>query len=643
MQDVNQLVADPVFQGMNGPGGFAADAFAPTVRMEAVESPEYVRWQNYLSSPTSFEGMVAAELEGGGTPYSAIRKIRAKIAEQPEGELAQELQAVFPAMDDAGPIPGQINWQMISDAATKVDELRAEIPQLGNAGFTMEDGTVVAGGGEIMEVIGPDGRPQLVRRIEEPSPLAEKYHELGIPTPDEQYSPESFLGPEWTAEAENVEAQRGIYPEMEQAMWDAYNEWQNFEPYEDEPPPAPVTDRAAPGLTDAEEEMIRQVRQNVAAPQVPTGESSQLDPEVIGPLAEQLAAEGHELPPHWTYSINPDGSIGEPLPPEELAGGAGAAPVGQQSTSPSIGNWLTETLGAGGAPGAQGFMGGVGPLGQPLPGGAYSYTAPRGFDPTSVEGETFWPGGGGGGPMEDSIGEWLMSTLGGGAAPPGQSARQPGGIGHRLEMAMPPSVTIDGQPNSEYQQYLDRYMANQPQTGPPQTGLPQSEQPGRGTQVGTPQTAARQPGSAEHLAEIPKSMIGDWLVNNLLGGAGAPLRTGEEEDEPYNVLSGSRTGERVRYTPQSEARRPGEASHRTEVEGGALRQRFGRAVRDANQERVRFGQERQNVYGAAWGQALRGSSITPRCRAPRRCSRSTPNACRTSRTQASRSLPHRGS
>ena len=52
LQDLNQLIADPVFQGTGGLGGFSRESFTPRVRMEVVDSPEYVRWQNYLNSPT---------------------------------------------------------------------------------------------------------------------------------------------------------------------------------------------------------------------------------------------------------------------------------------------------------------------------------------------------------------------------------------------------------------------------------------------------------------------------------------------------------------------------------------------------------------------------------------------------------------
>ena len=218
MQDVNQIMADPVFQGLSGPGAFGARAFQPRVRMEVVESPEYVRWQNYLNTPDSLEGMIAAELQGGGTPTSAVRKIREKIAENPEGALFQELSSLYPQQNNAGAIPGTIDWGIVNQAATEIDTMRGAIPQIGNAGFTMEDGTVVGGGGEIMEVMGPNG-PQLVRRTEEPTEAMEKYDELGIPYPTEQYSPEGLMGPDWTAAAEELEMGRG----NQQALLDEYS------------------------------------------------------------------------------------------------------------------------------------------------------------------------------------------------------------------------------------------------------------------------------------------------------------------------------------------------------------------------------------------------------------------------------------
>lgn len=233
LQDVNQLLADPVMQGLGGVGSFSPQAFQPTVSMEVVDSPEYVRWQNYLNTPDSFEGMIAAELEGGGTPYSAIRKIQKRITDNPEGALAQELMMNFGKQNEET-FETEIDWPSINQAATGIDEMRSQIPQLGNSGFTMEDGSVVSGGGEIMEVMGPNG-PQLVRRTEEPSPLQEKFTELGLPNPYEEYTAESFMGPEWGQERADLESQRGNYDVMNQAAMDAMRQWQQYQEPQQQP------------------------------------------------------------------------------------------------------------------------------------------------------------------------------------------------------------------------------------------------------------------------------------------------------------------------------------------------------------------------------------------------------------------------
>jgi hypothetical protein len=226
LQDFNQLIADPVMQSLGGVGAWSQQAFQPEVQWEQVDSPEYRRWRNYLNTPESFEGMIAAEIAEGGTPYSAMQKIQARIMENPTGPLAQELgmnfgqpdyQAGGYLKDEAG--NPMIDWPAAAEAATKIDELRAAIPDIGPGGpVTAPDGTVVPGAGEIVEVDG-----QLLRRTEVPSPLMEKFQELGLPSPYEEYTPEMFMGPEWAAGREEWEA--GNQTEaLDQAMRDAYQQ-----------------------------------------------------------------------------------------------------------------------------------------------------------------------------------------------------------------------------------------------------------------------------------------------------------------------------------------------------------------------------------------------------------------------------------
>jgi len=234
LQDVNQLLADPLFQGGGGIGGWSQQAFAPTVNYEVVDSPEYQRWMNYINTPNSPEGMIAAELQGGGTPMSAIRKIQAKVLEDPEGQLAQELAMFFPSLDFDGQPTGEIDWTKANTAATEIDDIRSKIPPIGGTGsLTMPDGTVVPAG-EIMEVDG-----QLVKRTEEPSELMEHFNELGLPSPFEEYSAASFLGPEWQAQDQAFqESAAGLEP-YNQALRQAYEDMLRNEDWVPRSGPAP--------------------------------------------------------------------------------------------------------------------------------------------------------------------------------------------------------------------------------------------------------------------------------------------------------------------------------------------------------------------------------------------------------------------
>lgn len=225
MQDVTDLLADPMFQAGGGVGGWSPEAFQPIVTWEQVDSPEYYRYRNYQNTPDSFEGMVAAELDGGGTPLSALRKIQAKIAENPEGAVAKQLLMFFPANIQGEPT-GEIDWTLASQAATKIDEDRSKIPEIGpGTPVVAPDGSIVPGAGEIVEV---DGR--LLRRIETPSPMMEKFQEQGLPSPFEEYTPEMIMGPEWAAQNEEFAAMQGPIDALTEQMHSAYQDYLNYEP-----------------------------------------------------------------------------------------------------------------------------------------------------------------------------------------------------------------------------------------------------------------------------------------------------------------------------------------------------------------------------------------------------------------------------
>ena len=269
-QDIADLWADPMFQGAGGVGGYSQQAFQPTVNYEMVDSPEYQQWRNYLNpnNQTSFEGMIANGLQGGDTPYSALRKIQLKVAEQPDGELAQMMATFFPAMDDMGMPTGEIDWVAAGQGATKIDEIRSKIPQLGGAASYEIDGQMVPGG-EIMEIDG-----QLVRRTEEPSELMQKFNELGLPSPFAEYTTQDFLPPDWSDEPYRQAAQESLAawqamrgggerppgPNMLEQMWERLQQG-----------PGPSADRERGGGEEGPEENRQYVGPNQTGTELLTG------------------------------------------------------------------------------------------------------------------------------------------------------------------------------------------------------------------------------------------------------------------------------------------------------------------------------------------------------------------------------------
>lgn len=229
LQDVNQLMADPMFQGSGGIGGFSQQAFEPTVTYERVDSPEYVRWQNYRNTPTSLEGMIAAELDGGGTTLSAVRKLQQHVEANPDSTVAADLMALYGQVNpDTGKT--EIVWPSVTDKAQELEEMRAAIPPLGNQGSTIGPNGEQIPGGEIQEMQQPDGSMALVRVVSQPSELQQHFDELGLPSPFEEYTTESFMGPEWEGQLANEQQSQLNLQAARDAMLAADAELRGFQP-----------------------------------------------------------------------------------------------------------------------------------------------------------------------------------------------------------------------------------------------------------------------------------------------------------------------------------------------------------------------------------------------------------------------------
>ena len=229
----SNLLFDPAMMAFGGSDPYAPDAFAPTATTEVVQSPELRTIYGYLRDPMSVEGMIATELMEGGTPLGAIGKIRQFLAKETEdpGELELKNRLVMelpPTLDinnqpmEITPDGKGVNWLQAQDIARSIGEEYAGVPSIGPTGpqYDPETGAMVSQGGELSWSTDETGAPVMVRTQQNVSPLAEKFHELGLSSPDEEYTAESFMTPE------QIDLQ-GQFSAMEGPVAEAMQRWQD--------------------------------------------------------------------------------------------------------------------------------------------------------------------------------------------------------------------------------------------------------------------------------------------------------------------------------------------------------------------------------------------------------------------------------
>ena len=532
-----------------GPQAFAAGTFEPTVTSVIRQEPELQQVYGYLRSPTSVEGIITQELMNGGSPASAARNLRQIFTKTDEEVAAMfaEYDAIFgrqpsvtvedvprirenlllelpqrEGMEGAPPPPvtvENVNWDQgefsVAGQARGINELNAQIPRVGPSGpqYDPRTGVQISAGGDLQWGVDETGAPVLVETTSTPSEAAQTFLDVGLPSPADEYTTEDFLSPQLQEEqalyqSDYLPAYRELMARLDPFAESPFGEITPEMRTAATPLPIAPANGMPPrdaGVTPEEMAMVDQVRGNALNPQpVYDPLSSISDPQVIAPLADQLIAEGHDLPPHWTYEINPDGSIGDPLPPEYLPGGSGGGlypelrqPLPEfadrftgEEPPPEPVDWTTDL---------------------PTPGELNRLTAAP-YDPLS----SIQPRGGSG--VRSSMEDFLAQGPAGGFPTPGgpgytqgaaEQARQPGDLGTpnptvaAMLAQMLASGASAGQPvrprldygSSEGPAYTD-YLATLPPYAQP--GAEQARQPGG---PGTP-GVAQNPTVAAMLAQM---------------------------------------------------------------------------------------------------------------------------------------------
>jgi hypothetical protein len=245
---------DTLFAGFGGPDAFSAEAFAPTTTTEVVQSPELQTIYGYLRAPESLEGRIALELMEGGTPATAVRKMRQLLAEpNVDPALKEQLLLELPPRRDEFNQPmemlpdgSNVNWDIGEDSVTSyarsIGEQWAGIPLLGPTSPTFDPVTQTwSGGGERAWSTDETGAPIMIETRTTESPAAQKFTNAGLPSPFDEYTAEDFMDP-------NQVAMQQALAEMDQPVAQAKAAWMDpsLAPT-NAPPQGPATQPAAAG------------------------------------------------------------------------------------------------------------------------------------------------------------------------------------------------------------------------------------------------------------------------------------------------------------------------------------------------------------------------------------------------------------
>lgn len=249
LQDYVDLMMDPALMAFGGVDAFSPEAFQGSTSYETIDSPELMQMQQYLAAdPTSFEGMVAAELANGGTPGTATAKLFEVLGPTPmesEDPAIQAIIAQFPLQDyQTGEIIG-FDWNAATARAEEIGDVYARVPTAGPTGTIVDPATgqVVQQGGENQWMMDANGNPILVEASYTPSPLEEKFNELGLSSPFDEYQAEDFMSPEWQQLNAN-------YVDLSPQVDQAYQEFLEAQSQSLAPQPQRGVD-TTPGVVDA--------------------------------------------------------------------------------------------------------------------------------------------------------------------------------------------------------------------------------------------------------------------------------------------------------------------------------------------------------------------------------------------------------
>lgn len=180
----NDFLADPMTAAQAGGQAFTAQAFEPIIEREEVDLPGRRTVYDYANrNPGSVENLIAQHIINKGTASSAFARIVSIINEEPtDAESAALKESIiasirpmrwFDEVNQTWQIgPPDLDW--VADKAEEIDKAWTSDP--------------------LVDEYSEDGL-RGYNITETPSPLMEKFQQLGLPSPYEQYDVNQMMGP----------------------------------------------------------------------------------------------------------------------------------------------------------------------------------------------------------------------------------------------------------------------------------------------------------------------------------------------------------------------------------------------------------------------------------------------------------------
>ena len=195
-KNLNALMADNMTAALGGPGAYGPEAFAPTLEWDSpvLQTPGAQMLDFYMGGPPSAEGLVAENIAAGMTPSQAVEEVL-RIAQSPDDEtLGEEERAIRQSViDTLRPGRGSSQPPGVSQDLTPEQQLAQtyDLDSLYEFADQLSRGLASDPQGGYTD---PEtGLTYRDAPTEVYSAAAQKYLDLGLPFPTDQYTDDKYL------------------------------------------------------------------------------------------------------------------------------------------------------------------------------------------------------------------------------------------------------------------------------------------------------------------------------------------------------------------------------------------------------------------------------------------------------------------